>query len=257
MWIAGWRFLTSSGCDKFTALFTTAQASSISPQPGFSSPRQVTAAPTPSSNNTVLQPSDTGVASSNPPQPVLMLVVSGSQTYLLPCKFPSLEPHSHLYQPPQAQLGGAPLPITLPLSTTQSSTSGATLLAALPIILPLMAFQANTSGASLRITLPLMASQANTSGATLPPTISLLSSQAQPVKLQLIAQQAAQLAAKQAVARVLTSPSQPQSLPPLPAALHNFSQLASHTYPHSATVPTTIAGAFQPYAATTETISSL
>ena len=78
MWIAGWRFLTSSGCDKFTALFTTAQASSISPQSGFSSPCHVTAALTPSSNNTVLQPSDTGVAPSNPPQPGLTLVVPGS-----------------------------------------------------------------------------------------------------------------------------------------------------------------------------------
>ena len=104
MWIAGWRFLTSSGCDKFTALFTTAQASSISPQPRFSSPRHVTAALTPSSNNTVLQPSDTGVAPSNPPQPVLMLVVPGSQMYLLFCKFPPLEPRSHLHQPPKLNL---------------------------------------------------------------------------------------------------------------------------------------------------------
>ena len=136
---------------------------------------------------------------------------------------------------------------------SQANTSRATL----PVSLPLMASQANTTGATLPVSLPLMTSQANTSGATLPATIPPLASQVQPVNLQLIAQGAAQLTAEQAVAQVLGLPSQPQGLLPLPAALHNLSQSASLTSPHSSTVPTTVAGAYQPPAATTETISSL
>ena len=153
----------------------------------------------------------------------------------------------------QANTSGAMLPVSLPLMASQANTSGATL----PVSLPLMASQANTTGATLPVSLPLMTSQANTSGATLPATIPPLASQVQPVNLQLIAQQAAQLAAEQAVARVLALPSHPQGLLPLPAALHNLSQSASLTSPHSSTVPTTVAGAYQPPAATTETISSL
>ena len=109
-------------------------------------------------------------------------------------------------------------------TVTHNTTSGATL----PFTLPLTATQANTSEATLPFTFPLMASQANTSGTMQSGTIPPIASQVQPVDLQLIAQQAAQMAAEQAVARVLTSPSQPQDLLPLPAALHNFSQPASH-----------------------------
>ena len=281
---------------------TTAQASSLSPQPALSSPRHVTPASTPSSNDTALQPSDAGAAPSNPPQPVIQTYAGGTWQPNVPSlalQVPSIGTTFPLAPAHQAQLGGAPLPITLPLTTTQPNTSGATLPASLPITLPLMASQATTSGASLPVTLPLMASQVNTSGASLPVTLPLMASQAntsgatlpamlpvtlplvasqvntsgatlpatisplssqaqpQPVNLQLIAQQAAQLAAEQAVARFLTLSFQPQSLPPLPAALHNFSQPASHTSPHLVTVPATVAGVFQPPAATTETISCL
>ena len=85
---------------------TTAQVSSLSPQPTLSSPRHVTTASTPSSNDTALQLSDARAAPSNPPQPQLMLAVPGSQMYLLlPCKFPPLEPRSHSHQPTKLNLG--------------------------------------------------------------------------------------------------------------------------------------------------------
>ena len=197
---------------------TTTQAYTISPQPVLSPTlTHATIASTSNTNNTAVQPSDAKVALSNP-LPVIQTYDGAAlqpNASSLTLQVPSIGTTLPLALVCQAQLGGAPL----------------------PIILPLMVTQANTSRAILPVSLPLMASQANTSRVTLPATIPPLTSQVQPVNLQLIAQQAAQMAVKQAVSQVLASPSQPQGLLPLPAAQHNFSQSASHTSSHSATVP--------------------
>ena len=189
-----------------------AQASCKSPRPTLSS--TLTAASTSSSDNTALQPSDTGAAPSNLPQPAIQTYAGGTWQPNFALQVPSIGTTFPLALASQAQLGRAPLPITLPPT----------------------------------------ASPVNTSAAMLPAITSPLFSQVQPVNIQLIAQQAVQLATEQAVAWILTSPSQPQGLVPF---LHNFSQPASHSSPHLATIPTTVAGAFQPPAATTETTSSL
>ena len=90
----------------------------------------------------MLQPSDTGAAPSNPPQPVILTYAGGTwqpNVPFLALQVSSIGTTFPLLPALQAQLGGAPLPITLPLTTTQPNTSGATLPATLPDTLPLVA----------------------------------------------------------------------------------------------------------------------
>ena len=119
-----------------------------------------------------------------------------------------------------------------------TNTSGTVL----PVTIPPMT---NTSGTMLPLTIPPMT---NTSGTVLSGTIPLTCLASTTREPPANCTEISSAGCWTGSCLSTESPSKHQSILPLPAALHSFSQPASDTSPHSATVPITVARTYQPLA---------